>query len=304
MEPLILKLFGEVKLIHGADGDIALPRKTQMLLAYLASNSEQHITRDKLAGLLWADRGEEQARHSLRQCLFTLAKSIGDDAGSLINADRHSISLNPDVVEVDIWSFERLLAQDTPDAMRQAAAQHVDEFLAGIRFDDESLDTWCAAERTRFRELCYETLVKLSSHYGDTARLDDAIDAGRRLVALDPLREDGHRTLMRHYSRAGRRAEAFKQYRSCQEILRAELNVAPEAATLDLFLEIKERSNEGEAASETADDPSGQPDGTEAPEQAMPPAAANRKWLIFALGLFLVIVLAAAVLGLNIGQSN
>ena len=304
MEPLTLKLFGEVKLTRGADGDIALPRKTQLLLAYLASNSAQHITRDKLAGLLWADRGEEQARHSLRQCLFTLAKPIGDEAGSLIDADRHSISLNPDAVEVDIWSFERLLAEDTPDAMRQAAAHHMDDFLAGTRFDDEALDTWCAGERTRFRELCYETLAKLSSHYGDTARLDDAIDAGRRLVALDPLREDGHRTLMRHYSRAGRRAEAFKQYRHCQEILRAELTVAPEAATLDLFLEIKQRSNEGETASETAVPSPGQTDGTEAPEQTMQPAKADRKWLPFALGLFLIIVLAAAVLGLNMGQSS
>ena len=36
----------------------------------------------------------------------------------------------------------------------------------------------------------------------------------------------------------------------------------------------------------------------------MQPAKADRKWLPFALGLFLIIVLAAAVLGLNMGQSS
>jgi DNA-binding SARP family transcriptional activator len=300
MSPLSLKLFGDVKLTRGPNCDIALPRKTQMLLAYLASDGGNPIPRDKLAGSIWHDRAEEQARHSLRQCLFSLAKSISDDTAPLVDADRHLVSLNPNIVEVDTWRFERLLAENTPDAMRQAVKLYSDDFVAGVSFDDETLDIWCAAERTRFRELCYETLAKLSSHYADTAKLDEAIEAGRRLVALDPLREDGHRTLMRLFGRAGRRAEALKQYRHCLDILRTELNVEPEAATRNLYSDIKERSNEVEVASEIADHP---PRAKE-PEQAARPAAADRKWVPLVVGLLLILVLAAAMFWLGVGQSS
>jgi DNA-binding SARP family transcriptional activator len=304
MEPLSLKLFGDVKLMRGPNGEIALPRKTRMLLAYLASDGGNPIPRDKLAGLIWHDRAEEQARHSLRQCLFTFAKSIGDDAAPLVDADRNHVSLNTSIVEVDTWRFERLLAENTPDAMRQAVALHTGDFAAGVSFDDETLDTWCAAERTRFRELCYETLARLSSHYADTARLDEAIEAGRRLVTLDPLREDGHRILMRLFGRAGRRAEALKQYRHCRDILRTELNVEPEAATVNLYTDIKGQRNKVETASEIADhSPDHSPSARE-PEKAAHLASVDRKRVALVAGLLLIIVLAAVMFWLNVGQSS
>ena len=295
MEPLSLKLFGDVKLTRGSNGDIVLPRKTQMLLAYLASDGGKPLRRDKMARLIWHDRSEDQARHSLRQCLFTLSKSIGDGDASFIHADRHHVVLNPDLVDVDTWRFDRLLAENTPDAMRQAAALYSGDFAAGISFDDETLDTWCAAERTRFREICYETLAKLSSHYADTAKLDEAIEAGRCLVMLDPLREDGHRILMRLFGRAGRRAEALKQYRHCLDILRTELNVEPEAATISLYSDIKGRNNEAEIASKTVDHSPDQPPGTMEPERETQPATVDRKWVALMVGLLLIIMLAAAM---------
>lgn len=244
MKPLSLTLFGDVKLTVDPAAEILLPRKTQILLAYLALNRGRQFTRAKLASLIWTDRSEGQARQSFRQCLFTLTKSIGVHPAPLVDADHHYVSINPDVVAIDTWRFERLLANDTLDALQQAVALYVDDFVSNLQFDSGTIDTWCAAERSRLRDLCSETLAKLSSHYADTARLDEAINASRRLVTLDPLREDSHRTLIRLYSRAGRRAEAIKQYRHCLAILEAELNVKPEAATLNLYSDILGHSSE------------------------------------------------------------
>ncbi len=41
MEPLSLRLFGDVSLLRGRSREIALPRKTQLLLAYLALHTGQ-----------------------------------------------------------------------------------------------------------------------------------------------------------------------------------------------------------------------------------------------------------------------
>ena len=57
--------------LETADGvKLALPtRKDRLLLAYLALSPGRPQSRERLAGLLWGDRGEAQARDSLKQSL-------------------------------------------------------------------------------------------------------------------------------------------------------------------------------------------------------------------------------------------
>jgi hypothetical protein len=73
--------------------------------------------------------------------------------------------------------------------------------------------------------------------------LDEAIEAGRRLLALDPAQEPVHRALMRLHVRAGRRTEALKQYQVCVDVLRKELGVEPERSTTRLHEQIAMRSD-------------------------------------------------------------
>ncbi len=290
LEPLSLKLFGDVKLLRGPTQEIALPHKTQLLLAYLALNAGQSHPRDKLAALLWQDRPEEQARQSLRQCLFTLSKALGDDQSPLVLADRNQLSLDSDRVAVDVWQFESHVAADSPENLQQAAALYGGDLLESLSFEDDSLDAWCAAERTRLRDRFYEALATLMSYYVDILNFDAAIETGRRLVGLDPLREDAHRSLMRIYQRVGRRADALKQYRLCVDILRRELNVEPEAATARLHLEIRRRRDETPASSEQRE-----PllhDGLPSIGQV----AVRRRYLALAAGLALVLTFAAIFL--------
>ena len=61
----------------------------------------------------------------------------------------------------------------------------------------------------------------------------------RRLLANDPCREDAYRLMMRCYVRLGERAQALRQYRLCQTILRTEFDAVPEPATTALFDQIR-----------------------------------------------------------------
>ena len=305
MELLSLKLFGDVKLLRGPTQEIALPRKTQLLLAYLALSNGQRHPRDKLAALLWQDRPEEQARQSLRQCLFTLGKALGDDQPPLVLATRIQLSLDSDRVAVDVWQFERHVAADSLENLQQAAALYGSDLLDNLSFDDDALEAWCAAERTRLRDRFYEALATLTSHYSDTLNLDAAIETGRRLVGLDPLREDAHRSLMRIYQRVGRRADALKQYRLCVDILRRELNVEPETATTRLYLEIRRRRDEANASPEQIVPPPH--DGPRIPHDGHPgilQAAVRRKFFALVAGLALFLTLAGIILWLSLWRSE
>ena len=108
----------------------------------------------------------------------------------------------------------------------------------GLRIDEAPFDDWLAAERQRLRELALTALEKLLALDLAAGALEPAVGTGLRLLALDPLRESAHRTLMDAYVRQGRRTAALRQYQRCVEGLQRELGVAPEAATTRRFQEI------------------------------------------------------------------
>ena len=55
------------------------------------------------------------------------------------------------------------------------------------------------------------------------------------VLAVDPLREDAHRLVMRLYVRRGQRAQALRQYRLCSRALESEFQAVPEPATQALY---------------------------------------------------------------------
>jgi DNA-binding SARP family transcriptional activator len=65
-----LRLLGtfELKLADGRAVDLP-GQKDRALLAILALAQGAPLSRDKLAGLLWSDRGDAQARDSLKHAL-------------------------------------------------------------------------------------------------------------------------------------------------------------------------------------------------------------------------------------------
>jgi TolB-like protein len=219
----------------------ALPlkgRKSQALVAYLALTPGEQHTRDELVALLWSDRGEQQARSSLRQSLSELRKALGDTDDSPLIAGRDAISLDADAVDVDVTEFERLIEDGTPTALERAAELYQGDLLDGIGVHDPVFEDWLRDARQRLHERACEALSRLLDHQAseDTER---AIATARLLLALDPLREPAHRVLMRLYAEAGDRTMAIKQYQACRDVLAAELGLLPEPETEELAEEIR-----------------------------------------------------------------
>jgi TolB-like protein/DNA-binding SARP family transcriptional activator len=219
----------------------ALPlkgRKTQALLAYLAVGPGEPRSREELVALFWGDRGEEQARSSLRQSLSELRKALGEADHSPLIAGRDAVSLDTEAVDVDVTEFERLIDDGTPTALEEAAELYRGDLLDGIGVHDPAFEDWLRGERQRLSERACEALSRLLDHQvaGDS---ETAIATGRRLLAIDPLREATHRALMRLYAGKGERALALKQYQACCDVLAAELGVAPDPETEALAEEIR-----------------------------------------------------------------
>ncbi len=67
------------------------------------------------------------------------------------------------------------------------------------------------------------------SQLAESGRTDRAIEAGLRLLRLEPLHETVVRRLMRLYADSGRRAQAIQLYRTLSDALKTELHAQPEA---------------------------------------------------------------------------
>jgi TolB-like protein len=219
-----LELLGGFHLISGSSRDVDIAaKKNRALLGILTMAPRQEVTRERLTGLLWSDRGDEQAKNSLRQALVTLRKDFEAlDADPLVmNGDR--VGLDPNLVSADVIEFLSASASADPSELQHAANLYRGSFLDGLSAGDNAFEDWLRGARA---DLVSRAIRVLESLAGTLAG-DERIAASERLVALDPLREASHRALIEGYIAKGDRSLAIKQYEACKLILKRELGVDP-----------------------------------------------------------------------------
>jgi TolB-like protein/Tfp pilus assembly protein PilF len=251
MANLKITLLGgfEMRRANGAVVDI-LGQKDRGLLAFLAITSGDTHPRERLAGMLWSERGDRQARDSLKQSLVRLRRYLDTVDYSALRTDRQSIGLDPNLIGVDTIAFERLVRYDTIDALTQAIALYHGDLLQGIAIHDPVFEDWLLVERQRLRQLFERALSSLMTQALGANDADTAAEAARRLILLDPLSEAAYRTLMQVHVDNGQTAQALKLYESLFERLYRELSVRPEPSTVALHDSIRERRTTAAAVSD------------------------------------------------------
>ena len=193
-------------------------RKGRGLLAILALAPGQSVSRERLAFLLWSDRGEAQARSSLRQMLTVLRKELGE---GVLCSDDERVQLHE--TTSDVSDFIRLASAAGQLELRQAVELWSGELLADSAIHEEAFADWLAGERARLGEMLQQAIVRLMPLESGDAR----VALAKRLVALDPLREASHVALMQAYAESGDRAQALAAYGAARDVLNAELGVPP-----------------------------------------------------------------------------
>ncbi|HZS94724.1 MAG TPA: AAA family ATPase [Chloroflexota bacterium] len=227
-------------------------RKAIALVAYLAVTGRPQ-SRDVLAALLWEDLDQSGARAALRRTLSALRAAIGPEWLRVAN-DEIALVDGPGI-DIDVIRFRTALTEaralrsagnpdsESLESLAGAVNLYRDDFLAGFSLRDspafENWQVYQAEEMRRELALLLDRLIQVRVGQGD---YESAIDAGRRLVAQDPLNESAHQQLMRLYAGAGLRSEALRQYRDCVRVLERELAVAPLPETTELYEAIKENA--------------------------------------------------------------
>ncbi len=239
MACLDMRLFGgfEARLDTGEKITLST-RKAEALLAYLALAPGKARSRDQLAGLLWSDRAEAQAKSSLRQALTSLRHGLQANGAAVLRTEGESVSLEPSAISVDVIEFEKLAANGSNGNLARADTLYQGALLDGFGVRDPAFDEWLAQERARLHELAINAVDRLLAGLLREDDRESAIAAAQRLLALDLLRESAYRTLMRLYAEQDQRGLAARQFERCREVLAQELDIEPAPATRRLYEEI------------------------------------------------------------------
>jgi predicted ATPase/DNA-binding SARP family transcriptional activator len=245
MEPLWhIELFGHLCARHGKQ-EITRFRthKTASLLAYLGCHLQQTHAREVLIELFWPEVPIEDGRNNLSVSLNSLRKQLeppGIPAGTVLITDRTHARLNPATVCTDVAAFEAAAqsmpaeetAQERAERLIPAVELYRGELLPGYYED------WVLAERDRLADLYRSALRPLIQCLAQTRQSERAIVYAHRAIQTDPLREQGHRDLMRLYVAVGRPAAALEQVRELEDLLKKTFGAAPSTATRELAAQI------------------------------------------------------------------
>jgi len=187
------------------------------LLAIVAAGGRKGTTRDRVLGILWADRDEESARHTLAQNLYSLRRQTGRELIVASPELRLGSGLTSDIGELR----DALDSDDLESVVALYAGDFLDGFyLSGV----PEFERWVEEERGRLRSAALRAHERLATHLEERGPDIDSIRVWRRLSELDPVSARYAAGTMRALAALGDRPAALAHFNAYEGIVRRELD--------------------------------------------------------------------------------
>ena len=206
-------------------------RKARALVAALAL-SGRGLSRDKIADLLWSDRGQAQARSSVRQAIFEIQHS---GAGAeLLVVGRDELAVSRPLLVTDI-ELIRAAAEANDWALLAALLAKCDEgLLTDLDGLDGEFDMWLRTARAGEPSATIAAALDAADDCaGESPRAAMAIVA--EVLRIDPANERAVRTAMQVDHELGDAGAVRRHYEALKDHLRADYDAEPSEETADLF---------------------------------------------------------------------
>lgn len=220
------------------------PAKT--IFKLLFTNRGKRYPKDVLAEELWPETDPDVASNRLRVAIHELRKVLGDkgrkDKGpSYISQQEGTYYFDPKALcWSDAEAFEeavqrgkdRTTAGDLDGAIH--AYQQAEALYQGDYLRDDPFTEWSVATRERLREAHLAMLGDAARLHAENGSPNEAAAFCRKILRVEPWREEVYRRLMEYLVAAGRPNEALRAFEECRRALHAEVEAEPSAETTRL----------------------------------------------------------------------
>jgi DNA-binding SARP family transcriptional activator len=220
----------------------------RLLACYLFEFAGRVHRRERLADLFWGEIDPDKARSALNTAIWRIRKIL--ELGAQGTA-RHLVTMGDNVIleksqsmQIDTHALEiasrRVLSQHQRGALANVEMQEISAAVDGYvgPFLDGYDGEWVLQERERLHCLFVRSTVELMRVAAIRGSYERALDFGRRILVMDPLRESVQRDVMLLLVLNGQRVEAIRAYQRLVALLRTELDIDPMPETKRLNQEI------------------------------------------------------------------
>jgi predicted ATPase/DNA-binding SARP family transcriptional activator len=232
---LEFKLLGQFEVLRDGRLLTVPTRNAQSLLAYLVIQAGKAYRREKLAGMLWPDSSEENARSNLRHELWRLRKVLGKDGEAYLLIDEINIAFNTNsqyALDTDV--LECLPLEDsTAEDLMLALSAYRGELLPGF------YEEWVTSERERLSALYEAKMNRLLEILQTEGRWEEVLEWAMRWLHVGHWPEPAYRALMTAYASKGDLPKAAATYERFAQGLQKDLGLKPSEQTLALLKRIK-----------------------------------------------------------------
>ncbi|MFO1082983.1 MAG: BTAD domain-containing putative transcriptional regulator [Reyranellaceae bacterium] len=212
--------------------------KARAILAYLALDAGSEQSRERLAGLLWSESGEANARGSLRHIILKLRRAFDEIGCGALRTKHSALALDHEAVRIDSHDVLAAAEAGSVHHLLLSETRISERLLVGFEELDPAFGGWIQARRQAFHDALRRALEALleKTQPEDAARRRDA---ARALLQLDPTHESACRVLMQMYAEAGDPSGALRVYEKLWNVLDEDFDIEPSAKTQALVADIK-----------------------------------------------------------------
>jgi DNA-binding SARP family transcriptional activator len=215
----------------------------RVAFAYLAAERGRPVERSELTDALWPDEVPpscDTALNAIASKLRTLLARANLSPGALTSGAGYYELHLPESTWLDLEAAADAI-HEAETAIRagdhgraygpSAVAHHIARrpFLPGWR------GSWIESRRNRLRNVLLRALECRGEVYLWNHEYTLAVEAAHELMGLEPLRESGHRLLIRSMAAAGNTAEALWAYEKCRRLIAREIGVDPSKETKAVY---------------------------------------------------------------------
>ena len=221
--------------------------KGQLVFKYLIAHAGKLITKDVLMDAFWPDADLEAARRNLHQAIYSLRQVLKKKNPDFqhIRFKNDCYLLNPEMrIWVDCNEFKKHVRVgqrlEADGEIAQAMTEYgVAEGLYQSDFLEEDMyEEWTIPQREQMRRLYLDITNRLSAYYVKQGEYTAAIALCQKTLAQDNCYEDAHLRLMQCYLAQNQRHLAVRQYHTCLQVLKEELDIAPSEEMTTLYQRI------------------------------------------------------------------